>query len=176
MTLQAAQGIDDIGSGEYWKGLERMVPKGVASNLSKVARFETEGMTNTRGDVVMTPEEIGLIADVSQLLGVPSTEITDRQWKSNSAYAMRTSMQERGASVKKDYLKAVKSGDSEALQEALAEWNKLQADRVKHGFKRQQTKELTSVAKEQAKREKDTTEGLPYTDADKQYVQSLAGM
>lgn len=154
------QGVDYMRKGEYWKGAEFMVPNGIA-NASKALRFETTGVTNSRGDVVMKPEEIGFFDDVFQALGLPTTTMTDRQWATGVLSNKDHYFKEQASKIKHDYVEATRSG--EGVAEARQAWMELQAARVRQGFERQKMSDLTNAPKEQAKRERNVVDGIQFT-------------
>ncbi|OHD21341.1 MAG: hypothetical protein A2Y38_16530 [Spirochaetes bacterium GWB1_59_5] len=172
LSLRAAQGMDYMGKGQYWKGLENFIPNGLATNLSKVARYESEGVTNSRGDIVMKPEEVGVMTDALQVLGLPTTVLTDRSWKAGVAYDQKQHFQSEAAKIKREYTEAIQNHENPA--EARKAWMDLQAQRVKQGFKRQQMSELIGAPREQAKRERQVVNGLPYEKTDKRYIERLS--
>lgn len=167
-----ATGLDYMyNKGQYWKGMEMMIPNGIATNLSKIARYEAQGLTNSRGDVVMKPEEIGLMTDLMQGLGLETTQLSDRRWKSQVIYDRKQHFEDKAAEIKRDYIEDRKAGGNGA--EARQEWMKLQAERVKQGFQRQKMSDLISAPKAQAKRERDVVNGLQYEKTNKKFVQSV---
>jgi hypothetical protein len=167
-------GVSYIHKDQYWKGLEMMIPNGVATNLSKIARYESQGLTNGRGDVVMKPEEIGMMTDLMQGLGLETTQLSDRRWKSQMIDDRKTYFEEKAADIKRDYIADRKAGGNGS--EARQEWMKLQAERVNQGFTRQAASDLTNSVKEQAKRERNVVDGLPYQQTNKKFVEKTTAL
>ena len=165
------QGMDYMRKGEYWKGAEFMVPNGIA-NASKALRFETTGVTNSRGDVVMKPEEIGFFDDVFQALGLPTTTMTDRQWATGVLSNKDHYFKEQASKIKHDYVEATRSG--EGVAEARQAWMELQAARVRQGFERQKMSDLTNAPKEQAKRERNVVDGIQFTKTNQAVAKMIA--
>ncbi len=86
VALAYMTGLDQMfNKGHYWQGAEKMMPLGFAS-LSKGVRSQVEGTTNAQGDVVMKPSEISVLSAMFQSVGLPTTAITDRNWKTEAAY------------------------------------------------------------------------------------------
>lgn len=173
LASKMGSGLGYIGKGQYWRGLEMLMPNGVITNASKIARYESEGLTNTRGDVVMKPEEISLMTDIMQGLGLETTQLSDRRWKANAIYDRNVHFKEETSKLQREYVEAYKGGDQAALAEVRQEWMKLQAERVKQGFKRENMSALTQAPMEQKKRERDTIHGLQSTKTNKKFVESI---
>lgn len=176
LASRFGSGMSYLGKGQYWKGLEMMMPSGVITNASKVARYESEGLTNSRGDVVMKPEEVSLMTDLMQSLGLETTQLSDRRWKAEAVYDRGVHFKEKTSQLQRDYVEAVKDQDQSALNEIRKGWMELQAERVKQGFKRENMSTLTHAPMAQKKRERDTVHGLQSTATNKKFVQSIDGL
>lgn len=173
LASRTANGLGYMGKGQYWKGLEMLMPSGVLTNASKIARYESEGLTNSRGDVVMKPEEISLMTDIMQGMGLETTQLSDRRWKAGAVYDRGIHFKEQTAKLQRDYVEAIKDGDQGEVSEIRQKWMKLQAERVKQGFKRENMTALTQSPMVQKKRERDTINGLQSTQTNKKFVESI---
>ena len=173
LASRTANGLSYMGKGQYWKGLEMLMPSGVLTNASKIARYESEGLTNSRGDVVMKPEEISLMTDIMQGMGLETTQLSDRRWKAGAVYDRGIHFKEQTAKLQRDYVEAIKDGDQGEVSEIRQKWMKLQAERVKQGFKRENMTALTQAPMAQKKRERDTINGLQSTQTNKKFVESI---
>ena len=136
-------------------------------------RFNTEGITMRNGDVVMSPEEIGFADTVFQGLGLPTTTITERQYRQGEVIKFDQFYNERSKEVKRDYVRAYKDNDSAAMSEARDAWNNLQESRIKYGYTRKPLSDLIKAPREQAKRERSVVGGIETTKSNKAFVQSL---
>ena len=145
LASRTASGLNYIGKGQYWKGLEMLMPSGILTNASKIARYEAEGLTNSRGDVVMKPEEISLMTDLMQGLGLETTQLSDRRWKAGAIYDRGIHFKEKTSQLQRQYVDAFKDGDQEGLTAIRQAWMKLQAERVNQGFKRENMTALTQA-------------------------------
>lgn len=168
-----ADGLDMIGKGDYWKGSEQLLPKGFA-DLSKATRQATEGMSQRNGDTVMQPDEISLLATLSQAVGLPSTTLTERSFRASSKFKAEEHFKARSAQVKKEYTEAYRSGDQSALRDARKEWEHLQGVRKDYGYKPQPMSELLKAPQEKAKREKNTAGGVQFNRNNQGFVKELA--
>ena len=169
---RAAQGYKYIQQGDLWKGLENFVPNGI-SNASKAIRFEAEGISNSRGEIVMKPEDVDFLSSVFQAVGLPTTQITDRTWKAGVVADREMYFKEKASEIKRDYVEARKAGDSTA--EATKAWMELQAARVRQGFQRQPMSALQDAVKTNRKREQDVIEGVQFNKGNRQFVEGLSG-
>ncbi len=170
------RGVDGIGlmtQGQYWKGLEGLLPKGLA-DASRALRQETQGVTNRRGDVLLTPQEVQLKASLGQAFGVPGTQLSERGRKASVAYKTSEFYKSRAAAITREYVAAAKDKDTASMAEARQKWVKLQAARKEAGFKPQPLSTLIRAPQAQAKREKNVAGGLQYRASDKAYVERLA--
>lgn len=165
-------GVNLVAGGDYYRGLEQMLPNGLNNGI-KVLRFNTEGITMRNGDVVMAPEEIGFADSISQLLGLPSTTITERQYTQGQVIKFDQFYSDRAKELKRDYTRAYKDNDFAAMAESRDAWNNLQESRVKYGYTRKPLSELIKAPREQAKRERGVVGGVETTKSNKGFVRSI---
>lgn len=125
------------------------------------------------GDVVMAPEEIGFADSISQLLGLPSTTITERQYTQGQVIKFDQFYSDRAKELKRDYTRAYKDNDFAAMAESRDAWNNLQESRVKYGYTRKPLSELIKAPREQAKRERGVVGGVETTKSNKGFVRSI---
>jgi hypothetical protein len=162
-----------MAQGQYYKGLEQMLPNGVA-NLMKGTRFAAEGITMRNGDVVLKPDEISMLDAAFQAVGLPTNTITDRQFTQKVVKEFDKYYAERTTEIKGDYVKASRSGDSAAMSDARDEWVKLQESRIANGYKRQPYSELYRAPMEARKRERNTAGGVEFGKSNRRLVESLS--
>jgi hypothetical protein len=110
------QGAKLISEGETLRGLERMLPSGIA-NVMKGVRFETEGANTLRGDPITG--EMSTANAYAQMLGFAPAEYT-RQLEINASLKNieRRATKER-TKMLRDYYIAARVGDSEGMADAL---------------------------------------------------------
>lgn len=173
LTLKAADGINYIGSGDYQKGLEQLLPSGLA-NISKAERFATEGITTKAGDVVMKPEDIGALDAFMVALGLPTKPITDRNFLNAAKFQYDEFYNEKASDIKREYVRAYKEGDNAGLSEAREEWKTLQESRAKNGYTKQPLSNLLKAPQEQRKRERNVTGGVQYNKANRGFVKKTS--
>jgi len=173
LGLKFADGLGQMASGEYYKGLESMLPSGVA-NVMKAGRFATEGITMRNGDVVLKPEEISMFDAAFQAVGLPTTTITDRQFTQRVVAEFDKFYDKRTTEIKGDYVEASRSGDVSGMADAREEWSKLQESRAKNGYKRQPLSDLFRAPSAAAKRERNIAGGVEFSKSNRQFVESLS--
>jgi hypothetical protein len=173
LGLKFADGLGQMASGEYYKGLESMLPSGVA-NVMKAGRFATEGVTMRNGDVVLKPEEISMFDAAFQAVGLPTTTLTDRQFTQRVVAEFDKFYDKRTTEIKGDYVNASRDGDVNSMADAREEWSKLQESRVKNGYKRQPLSDLFRAPSAAAKRERNIAGGVEFSKSNRRFVESLS--
>jgi hypothetical protein len=172
MTSRVADGMLLMLNGDYYKGIERVMPKGVSDAL-KAGRQATEGMTRRNGDVVLPESEIGAISSVLTGLGVPSVQQSVTYERQNRMRDLTENFQDRTTRIKNDYAKAARQKDTAAMQQAREAWTKLQQARQRNGLKQQPVSNLLKAPQEQAQREKRTVGGVQYRDGQRKLAEQV---
>lgn len=172
LGLKMADGIDLMSQGLYYKGLEQMLPNGMA-NLLRGARLATEGVTMRNGDTVMGPQEITMLDAAFQAVGLPTSTITDRQRIQRVVTQTNQFYQDAAKEIKADYTRAFKDGDSDAMSEAREAWMELQDSRSARGYTREPLSALFRAPMEQQKRERNVVSGVEFNKGNRRFVESL---
>ena len=173
MTSRVIDGLGLIVSGDYYKGVERTMPKGVSDAL-KAGRQAAEGMTRRNGDVILPDSEIGAIDTVLTALGVPAVKQAVTYERQNRMRDITENFTDRTTRIKNDYAKAVREKDTEGMAEARAAWTKLQQARQRNGLKPQPVSNLLKAPQEQKAREQRTVGGVAYREGQKKLAESVA--
>jgi hypothetical protein len=169
---RAADGVDLMSKGDYWKGLEQLLPSGL-SNAMRGTRFATDGLTRRNGDVVMSPDEITMLDALGTALGLPTNKVSDRNFLANAQYNADQFYRERTTELKNRYTRAVKAGDEAARREVIEQWQETQQSRRKLGYTAQPLSSLLKAPIEQRKRESQAVAGVPTTDSNRKFVTQL---
>lgn len=159
LAPKAVDGLGMISKGDYWKGLEALMPTGVA-NLLKSARFADQGMTQRNGDQVLSSDDIGALDILSQAVGLPSNTLTDRQTLASGQFNADRFYKDRTAALKTAYANAMRENDIDALRDVRQDWQRTQEARKKLGYPVQPMSQLLKAPQERAKREKDVVAGV----------------
>ena len=170
---RAADGIALISNGDYYKGLEMLLPKGI-SDAMRAYRYADEGVTRRNGDVTISPEDLSGLEVVFQALGIPIKQVNVRNEKQRYVVETTSRLSDAAATIKKQYAKAYRERDFDAMEEARQDWRKLQDTRRKMGLKPQPLSELMKAPREQAERERNTINGVQFNSGNKGLVEALA--
>jgi hypothetical protein len=148
------------GDGNYYKALEKLVPRGIGT-ASRGIREQVTGETTRRGDV--TTLDVGAIETAWSLLGLQPIPRVNRMFARDQFYKDEKFYQGRAADIKRAYTEAYNDRNSTAMAALKLEWRGLQDARRARGFKTQPIFDLTKAPKEKAKREEQTVGGVPFT-------------
>jgi hypothetical protein len=173
MASRVVDGLGLIASGDYYKGIERTMPKGVSDAL-KAGRQAAEGMTRRNGDVILPDSEVSAVDTVLTGLGVPAVEQTVTYERQNRMRDLTKNFQDRTTRVKNDYAKAVREKDTAAMAEARTAWTKLQQARQRNGLTPQPVSSLLKAPQEQKAREQRTVGGVAYREGQRKLAESVA--
>ena len=173
MATRVADGLLLIAKGDYYKGIERTMPKGVSDAL-KAGRQAAEGMTRRNGDVILPDSEISAIDTVLTGLGVPAVKQAVTYERQNRMRDVTENFNDRTTRIKNDYAKAVREKDTAAMAEARAAWTKLQQTRQRNGLKPQPVSNLLKAPQEQKAREQRTVGGVSYRQGQQKLAESIA--
>jgi hypothetical protein len=168
MAARMADGLGLMLGGDWYKGMEQILPKGLG-DAAKAYRIATEGVTRRNGDILLPPSEVSSAETIMQALGIQPVKQVIVAEKQRATVAMNENFQDRSTKVKADYIKAVRSGESTA--DARAAWTKLQEARVNNGYTRQPLSELLKAPQTQAKRERQTKDGVQFNKSNKRFVE-----
>jgi len=158
----AADAAQLLGNGNYYKALEKLMPRGIGA-ASKSLREATTGETTMRGDTLTQPIDLGAVEALWGTLGLAPIDRVNRQYARNQYYKDQKFYQDRAADIKRAYTEAYKDNDAAAMAALRLEWKGLQAARRERGLKTQPILDLVKAPREQARRETQTIGGIPFT-------------
>ena len=173
MTTRVLDGLGLMVSGDWYKGIERTLPKGF-SDAMKAIRVQTAGMTRRNGDVILPADEVNSLGNVFSAIGLPSAKQAVVYENRNLARDIKEKFTDRTSRIKNDYIKAVKDKDQEGVKEARAAWKKLQDAKRRNGVKPTPLSTLLKAPAEKRKRERNTVGGIQYTNRDRALARALA--
>ena len=172
LAQRFADGLKLVGSEEYYRGLEKLAPKGI-SDAMKAVRENNEGVTRLNGDVLVPADEIAGWETFAKSLGVPVTSDTKRRFLTDVKFEEEKAFKDKAAKLKNQYTKARRDGDdTTAIRE---KWSKLQEERVSEGFKREPLSTLLQAPQAQAQRERQTVGGIQFNKQSRRFTQELVG-
>ena len=111
------RGINAMREGEYYRGLESMLPL-MVSNPMRAARFYYEGGVQTRGDNFIY-EDLTSSELIGRALGFNSAELVRRQDRSSEMMRIGTGVQEKRTKLIERLFLARRAGDDEAADQAI---------------------------------------------------------
>lgn len=167
--LQAWDALGAMGKGDYYKGLEGLLPSGLRA-ASKAFREASEGVTNRKGDVLVAADEIDAWATGLKLMGFRTEDDAMRQMVRGAQFEFERAFSERTSTLKKQYTEAYRDGDAAAMREARENWVQMQQHRRLLGFRPQPVSNLLRAPREQKKRERQTAGGVQYDAGSKKFV------
>lgn len=116
------------------RGVEMMMPT-AAKNLMKAWRYSQEGVVNMRGDIVVSPESLGLKDALKQAIGFTPAAVAEQYTRNDEKANMDKRIGQQRKQLLDGYAKAHKAGDEAATASALAEIQKFNAEPT-HAAKR----------------------------------------
>ena len=124
-VIDAGKGVSEMARGDYDKGLERMVPKGIRDIL-KARRLQTEGYMSSHipPREIIAKEDLGPADIISQLLGFRPSKAAFQQRENIAIKKVEHKLEERRAQLMDKYFLASSMGDEEGVAEALKEINR----------------------------------------------------
>jgi hypothetical protein len=170
--LQAWQAMGKFGQGDYYQGLEGVMPSGARFAL-RAMREGVQGVTNTRGDELVSPDEISLGATMAKILGFKTNDDANRQMIRGRLAEFEQFFEDRTSVLKKQYSKAYRDGDVDAMQDAREHWAEMNDAKRELGFKAQPLSNLLKAPTEERKRERMTVGGVQVTTSNRRFVQNL---
>ena len=173
LLAKSADGVSLMAGGDYQKGLEQLLPTGLA-NVAKAYRFGTEGVTTRAGDVVMNADDIGFVDQFFTALGLPTDTLTDRNFLNAAKFEYDQFYNDKASEIKRAYTRAYKEGDTAALNEAREAWKSLQESRARNSYQRQPLSTLLKAPQEQKKRERQSVGGVQFNKANRGFVRTTS--
>jgi len=170
MSMKFADAFGMILKGDYYKGLEMALPNGFA-NVMKAARFSSEGITMRNGDLVLKPEDFGMVDAAFQAVGLPTNTVTNRQFTQNVKAEYDKFYAQKSTDIKGAYVKAYRENDAKGMAEAREEFQRLEDSRVSNGYKRQPMSDLFKAPMAAMKRERGVIGGVETTKQNKGFVE-----
>jgi hypothetical protein len=174
LGVQFADAIKQGNEGNYYKMLQGLAP-GVIKSSMKAISEAASGVTNTKGDMTVSPEEITLWDTALKTVGIRTESDSVRQMAQAKKYEFEQFFNGRTHELKNDYAKAYKAGDYDAMAEVRDHWMEMQGFKREYGFKVQPISNLLKAPAEQRKREKETANGVQFNSRNKGFVEYATG-
>ena len=173
MATRVADGLGLMTEGDWYKGIERTMPKGI-SDMMKAGRTATDGMTRRNGDVILPADEVNTLGAIFSSIGLPSAAQAVVYENRQQAYNLKSNFTDRTTKIKQQYVKAYRDKDQAGIREAREAWAKLQDAKRRNGVKVSPVSDLIRAPRDQAKRERDTVGGVQFTGSNRAMAQQIA--
>ena len=170
--IQLGDSIDLMRKGEYYKGLEQLMPSAIANSM-KSYRQATEGVTNRNGDVLLRPDELTLLDKTFATLGFPTTHLQDRNMRQGILRDYQEFFKDRMDRVEHQYRKAAREGDSQTMGAMVKRWNEYNDAQRRQGLIPTPIGNMLGAPAEQSKRELRTSGGIQWTPKNAEMVSRL---
>jgi hypothetical protein len=105
---------------------------------------------------------------------MPSTALQARQRRTGDVIEMESYYRERAADLKRDYVRAYRSQDTEGLQDARDQWMAMVEAQKRNGFKPSPLSNLIKAPNDVTKKEKDMVEGVMSRPGSRGFVEQNA--
>jgi len=161
LATRLADGLYLMASGDYYKGIEKVLPKGL-SDMLKGYRFATEGMTNRRGVPFMDAEDVSAWEAALTAVGIAPADQTRAYERRSFNYKTKDFYTSRTSEIKSQYIKAVKERDVATMTDLRNQWSSLQRAKRKIGLPVSPLSDLLRAPMEQQKEQRRSVGGVPY--------------
>ena len=172
MATRVADGLGLMSEGDWYKGIERTMPKGI-SDMMKSGRTATEGMTRRNGDVILPADEVSSLGTIFSSIGLPSAAQAMIYENRQQAFNMKSNFTDRTSSTKRQYVEAFRDKDQAGMKEAREAWAKLQDAKRRNGVRVSPLSDLMRAPSDQAKRERDTVGGVQFTRSNRAMAEQI---
>lgn len=166
------QAMTHMHMGDYYQGIEALLPK-AAADLLKAGRLASQGLTNSRGDVTISPEDMSSMSVMAQALGISTTQLTTKEFKQELLSDMQASFKDQSSVLIHKYNEAYRDGDTGSMADLRSQWIDMNAARRQAGFTPEPFSTLLKAPSEQRKRERMNAAGLEYSESTRQAVQNI---
>ena len=123
--LNQARGLEFINNGNYYRGIESMMPKGIRDPM-EAWRFMLDGYTKKSGTSIVPPEDFKGMSIILKALGIPDRDIVKMKWKRGEIYQIEQWFQNEQKSLKNRYKAAKESNDIKLQSKIKREFLNLQ--------------------------------------------------
>lgn len=143
-----------VAAGDVAGAAEAALPSGLR-NAIKGYRMATEGVTKKNGDLLLTPDEVGIVQAGLQALGFRSPDAAEKLTKHYEQKQFEDYYSDRTSQMKRAWLEAQKANDQYRLRELELEWRRMQDTKARLGLKTSPLSTLYRAASEQRRRQQE---------------------
>lgn len=123
MGAQMLDGLRLFGQGDFAKGTEKIAPKALA-DLVRAGRYSTQGMTDSKGELILGPDELSAWDKISRAAGVASTTESNYYEGTKAIKNVEAALADRKTRIANHFRAAVEAGsDLSSVREQIIEFN-----------------------------------------------------
>ncbi len=157
--------------GDYAKGIEKMLPNGLASNGLKALRLSLEGYTTAGGDVLIKPDKFSPWDFGGTAIGLTTSTVGDRTRLQGSLLRHENEFNNTKKLIQRRLDEAKESHDYAGMREAWKDLAELNRHREAAGFTPIKRTQLESAYKAKKKREANAVGGLVSTKQNRGFLE-----
>lgn len=161
--------------GQFDRAVESMMPSGV-SNALQAVRFANEGISNTRGDILMKPDDMSTADVFLKALGLTSSAMSDRNKLVDTTYRHDAAFNREAADLKNAYRNARDDGDTAKMAALRKEWMAMNRRWVQKGYKAKKITEMTADARRSLRVTNRAVGGAQTTESNRRFVRNMANL
>jgi hypothetical protein len=124
-ALNIGRGAEFMKEGNYYRGVESMMPKGIRSVMES-GRLATEGYSLRSGEPIASPDNFSTKALMLNALGIPTSEIGNLKWTRSEQFQITEYFSKVQTQLRKDYANAKRAQDKKKMAKIKAEFLTLQ--------------------------------------------------
>lgn len=172
MALQMVDGVDMMGKGDYYRGMEQLMPKGIG-DVMKAYRFAEDGVVDKKGQTIVDKDAVSTGTILGQALGSRPTQVADPQHEAAVVSKIMQRFKDEENTLKSQFIRTRKEGgDTEAIMD---KWRTMQDGQRKAGIKPSTMGDLYKSAATGAKRDRMVIDGVPFRKNNRALVQDITG-
>lgn len=150
--------LDRLRQGDYQKGMELLEPA-FLRNLSMTERMNTQGLTNARNDVLLSPDEMSELDKFIGLAGFDSTKLSLHKMQQSAIYTASDYYNARYERLAHKAAMAMRDNDTDKLAELGKTWTMYQNAQREQGIIPTPLSVMYQARAQQIRREAFTTPG-----------------
>lgn len=172
MMQNVADGAMEMANGDVMKGAEKVIPLKGAKNIMKAYRYSTEGMTDSKGNVILPSEQFSPWDIAIRGSGFSNTKETSYYEANSAMQDARQAAKDVRSKLLRDYAEARMAGEDLAdFQEKIADFNTRHPEK---GIRIDQSSLIKSVQQRKRLAQERTSTGLRKDKYMKPYLERAA--
>ena len=129
LTVNMWAGLNEVASGDPWRGLETMAPKFIRDAMRSY-RYSTEGVQNRQGQTII--EEFNITEKLAQFAGISPARLSEAYDASNAVTGLREKIQYRRSRLLDTLDKAKTTEQQRNARQQIQAFNDVQRERKRN--------------------------------------------